>query len=265
MFLTSIRRRDEGSDREGFPWTLPLVRSLDDLSFETPVTFLVGENGSGKSTVLEGLAAGMDAVSVGRRDIGRDDTLAAARAFAGGYRFVRRRHARTRLFMRAEDVFGFVNRVGSEIRGLADIEADLRSNLPEGSYGQRIATGMARGQRGALIARYGENPDGRSHGETFLGLLKQRLVPRGLYFLDEPEAPFSPARLLALIALMKDAVDQGSQFVVATHSPILMALRGARILLFDGDAVRPVAYDDVEHVRFTRAFLNDPQAYLRHL
>ena len=93
VFLSSLRRRPEHTpDFSLFPWSLPLVRDLEALEFTAPVTFLVGENGCGKSTLLEGLAAGMDAVAAGRRDLARDSTLAAARAFAQGFLFVRRRH-----------------------------------------------------------------------------------------------------------------------------------------------------------------------------
>ena len=266
LYLESIRRRDDGRDPDRFPWTLPIMAGLDELRFNQPITFLAGENGSGKSTVLEGLAAAMQATAMGRhRDISQDETLVAARRFAAGFRLVRRRHARTRLFLRAEDVFGFVLRLRDEMHDLDEEEKDLRANLPDGSWGQTIATGTIRAQRQALIERYGDAPDDRSHGETFLDFLLSRIVPNGLYFLDEPEPPLSPQRVLALIAMLKDAVDEGSQFIVATHSPILMATPQSEILLFEGDTIRPVPWDELEHVRLTRDFLNNPQRYLRRL
>ena len=228
------------------------------------MTFLVGENGAGKSTLLEGMAAGMKAVAVGGRDLARDPSLAGARELARGFRFVRRRHARTRLFLRAEDVFGFTNRVAEEMRGLADEEAEFGRSMPEG-LGRRLAQGVVRGQRAALSRSYGDNPDGRSHGETFLALLQRRLVPGGLYFLDEPETPLSPARVLALMAMLAQGVADGSQFVIATHSPILMAQPGAEILDISAAGIRPLAWDDVEHVRVTRAFLADPARVLRQV
>jgi predicted ATPase len=125
--------------------------------------------------------------------------------------------------------------------------------------------GVARGQRVALARRYGADPDARSHGETFLALLQTRLVPNGLYFLDEPETPLSPTRVLALIALFADRVRHGCQFVIATHSPLLMALPDATILLAEDGRLRPIAWNDLDHVRVTRAFLNDPAAMLRRL
>jgi predicted ATPase len=263
-FLSELRRRPGAAvDYERFPWSLPLVRDLETLSFTTPITFLVGENGSGKSTLLEGIAVGIDAVAAGAHDLQRDPSLQAARDFAAGFVFARRRHARTRLFLRAEDVFGYTGRLTTDIAELGAIEQDFAS-LPEGP-GRERAMGMARGERAALTRRYGENPDGRSHGETFLGLLQTRLVPNGLYFLDEPETPLSPSRVLALISLLAGCVKRECQFVIATHSPLLMAMPGATILLAEDGRLRPVEWDDLEHVRITRAFMRDPGAVLRRL
>jgi predicted ATPase len=264
-FLTGLRRKPfRDADPERFPWTLPLVRGLRELEFTAPVTFLVGENGAGKSTLLEGLAAGMGAVAAGARDISRDPSLRAARDLAEGFHFIRRRHARIRLFLRAEDVFGYTGRLAAEMADLGEAERELAESIPEG-HGRDLATGVARGQRRALESRYGTDPDARSHGETFLALLGTRLVPQGLYFLDEPETPLSPTRQLALLALLAERVGQGCQFVIATHSPILTALPGAAILLVEGDSLRPCAWDDLEHVRITRAFLNNPDAVLRQV
>ena len=263
-FLAAIRRRDDIERPAAFPWTLPFAAELEEIRFEAPVTFLVGENGCGKSTLLEGLAAGMRAVAAGSRDIERDPSLGPARAFAAGFRFVRRRHARTRLFLRAEDVLGYSRRLADDATELDAIADDLGRTLPEG-VGRTRAVGMARAQRAALVRRYGEDPDGRSHGETFLALLQTRLVPNGLYLLDEPETPLSPGRILALMAILKDRVAAGCQFVIATHSPILMAQPDATILHIADGRIGPVAYDEVEHVRLTRAFLAQPERFLRGL
>ncbi|MBV9537411.1 MAG: AAA family ATPase [Acidisphaera sp.] len=265
IYLSSLRRRPgRARDLTRFPWSLPVIGALESLELNAAVTFLVGENGSGKSTLLEGMAAGADAVSVGRHDLRRDPTLAAAREFAAGFVFVRRRHAHTRLFLRAEDVFGFTNRVMDDMAALAADEAALEAELPVG-YGRMLATGAVRGQRRALAASYGENPDARSHGETFLALLGRRLAPEGLYFLDEPETPLSPVRVLALMAMLSDAVARDCQFVIATHSPILLALPQAEIVEIADGALRRTVWENLEHVRVTRAFLNDPDGVLRKL
>ncbi|MCX7379528.1 MAG: AAA family ATPase [Alphaproteobacteria bacterium] len=269
MFLAAMERA-EGYGREDrvFPWSLPWLRGLEGVQLRAAVTFLVGENGAGKSTLLEGMAAGMRAVAAGGRDLERDTTLEGAREMARAFRFVRRRHAKVRLFLRADDVFGFTNRVADDMRALAAAAAAAAEafgrEMPEG-LGRRLAQGVVRGERLALACSYGENPDGRSHGETFLALLRRRLAPGGLYFLDEPETPLSPARVLALMAMLAQGVARGSQFVIATHSPILMALPGAAILEVGAGGVRETAWEEVEHVRVTRAFLAYPARVLRQV
>ncbi len=249
-------RRDAAIDDALFPWSLPLVRNLSRLAFSQRVTFFVGENGSGKSTLLEALAVAAGAIALGGADLLTDPTLAAARTLAAGLKLVRRGRPRVTTFMRAEDVFGYTGRLTREMHELEDTAA--------GFSGTR-AFGYVAAQRAALVNRYGEDPGARSHGETFLALLEARFVPAGLYFLDEPETPLSPIRVLALMAILSDAVATGSQFVIATHSPILMALPNAALLQFGDGRIEPVAYEDVEHVRVTRDFLNAPARYLRHL
>lgn len=266
MYLDAIRPRPGIAERDGFPFALPLIRDLEELIFEAPVTFFVGENGSGKSTLLEALAVGMKSVAVGSHDLARDPTLEHARALADTLIFSRKRRARQTMFFRAEDAFGFTSRVTREMRELRDLELEFKDKFEDGSYGQTLAMGAARGQRTGFASRYGEDPDARSHGESFLDLLIGRIHPRGLYFLDEPETPLSPARILGLISLIKDRIADDCQFVIATHSPILMAFPGADIRLFTPDGtIRPSSWDEIEHVSLTKAFLNDPENFLRRL
>jgi predicted ATPase len=245
-----------GAQAERFPWTLPLLRNFEPIAFTKPITFLVGENGTGKSTLLESMAVAAGATAIGGADMNSDPTLAAARALAPALTLVRGGRPRAKLFMRAEDVFGYTQRVAREMR-------ELQSTASE--FAGTRAQGYIEAQRRALTSRYGEDPDARSHGETFLALLQARLVPAGLYFLDEPETPLSPVRVLALLAILGDAVAAGSQFAIATHSPILMAYPGADIRQIEDGTLSRVAYEDVEHVRVTRDFLNAPKRYLRGL
>ena len=116
-----------------------------------------------------------------------------------------------------------------------------------------------------MEVRYGEYLDANSHGESVLKLFQSRLVPGGLYLLDEPEAALSPQSQLAFLAMIKDSVDDGSQFLIATHSPILMAIPGATIFSFDQCPVGEVEFEDLEHVNLMRDFLARPERFLRHL
>jgi len=247
---------------EGYPFTLPIIESFEQVEFASPVTFLVGENGSGKSTLLEAIAVGLKCPTVGAQDVEQDPMLREARNFAQHLTFSRRKHPKNKLFFRAEDAIGFTRRVSAEMSDLDEMSADFDEELT--GYGRTLAMGAVSGQREAFTSRYGENPDGKSHGEWFLDVIQNRLHPNGLYLLDEPETPLSPIRQLSLLSIIQSMVEQNCQFIIATHSPILMALPDAEILQFDNQ-ITSVAWDEVEHVEITKAFLNDPDSFLRHL
>jgi len=132
-----------------------------------------------------------------------------------------------------------------------------------------LATILARAPHlrsiGELEAAYGPDLDARSHGESFMKLFETRLVPDGLYLLDEPEAPLSPTRQLALLSLIKSMTNEGCQFIIATHSPIIMAIPDAQLLSLDSCPPSEVEFNDLEHVKLLRNFLNGPERFLRHL
>jgi predicted ATPase len=258
----------EDASPDSFPFSIPALRELGTLDLAQPVTFLVGENGSGKSTFIEALAWAIQAVSVGSEPLDQDPTLEHVRPLGRALRPVWNSRARRGFFLRAEDFFGFVKRTNRSRAELEDQALRVRAERPELPQGEldRIASPFE-GSARALADRYGEDLDARSHGEQFLAFFMSRLVPGGLYLLDEPEVPLSPSRQLTLLSILKSEVETRppSQFVIATHSPILMALPGSRILSFDETPIREVAYEDLEHVRLTRDFLNRPERFLRHL
>jgi predicted ATPase len=265
MFLEAFRRRPGALIDGAFPWTVPVLRGLRELRFTSPVTFLMGENGSGKSTLLEALAVAVDARAAGAQELGADETLAGSRRLAAAFETVEHGRPRACVFFRAEDAFGFTRRVELEMKEI-DAEADaMLRDEKAGEFRRRLGAGITRSSRGALASKYGDDPHARSHGETFLGILRAQLQPRGLYLLDEPETPLSPTRVLTLLTVLLDAVVQGSQFVIATHSPILAAYPGATAYVVSGDTLVETPYEELEHVRVTRDFLNAPGRYLRHL
>jgi predicted ATPase len=252
---------------DAYPFAVPAVRALRDhpLAFDAPVTFLVGENGSGKSAILEGLACAAGSIAVAGDDPRRDPTMAAARALGDRLRLTWRARTQRGFFLRAEDFFGFAKYIATLRAGLEQDLADLDTEPGPEAYGRQLARGVLRGQLGQL-RQTDLVVNETSHGESFLALLQRRFTPRGLYLLDEPEAPLSPFRQLALLALLRQMVDEGeSQFIIATHSPLLMAFPGATIYRLDGGTPRRVAWDTLEHVSLTRDFLNDPELFLRHL
>jgi predicted ATPase len=261
----SVARRNE-DDAARFPFSVAAIRTLPDITLTSPLTFFVGENGSGKSTLLEAIAAAAKLPSVGSLEVAQDSTLEQQRRLGKALELGWAKRAHRGFFLRAEDFFGFTKtlaRMRSEFQdelARIDVEYEGRSELAKGLAKGPLASSLADMER-----RYGVDLDANSHGESFLHVFSQRFVPNGLYLLDEPEAPLSPQSQLGLIAMLKDMVEQSAQFIIATHSPILLAFPGATILSFDERPVRPVPYADLAHVNLTRDFLQDPERYLRQL
>jgi predicted ATPase len=215
-----------------YPFALAAVASLDRLAFRHPVTFFIGENGSGKSTLLEAIAValGFNAEGGSRNfRFGTRESHSDLHAYLRPVRGVAR--PRDGYFLRAESYYN----VATEIEKLDEVPAPAPPIAP--AYGPR-----------ALHEQ--------SHGESFLALAEHRFRGGGLYLLDEPEAALSPMRQMALLARLHDLVNAHSQFVVATHSPILLAYPDATIYELGPSGPRSVCYEETEHFRVTRDFLN---------
>jgi len=263
-FLRSIAPKASlRDDARGFPFSVPVIRALESLEFPTAVTFFVGENGSGKSTLLEAVAAAIGLPTVGSEAVRDDGTLAAQRALSKHLRLTWTLLTHKGFFLRAEDFFGFSKRLKQMVKELEEIAEGFEQELT--GYALSLAKGSVLGQKRELINKYGEDLDANSHGEAFLKLFQARFVPRGLYLLDEPEAPLSPLRQLSLLSILKEMVEQEAQFIIATHSPILMAFPEAKIISFDISPIAEIAYEETEHYSLTKAFLNQPDAFLRRL
>ncbi|HVO68512.1 MAG TPA: AAA family ATPase [Aggregatilineaceae bacterium] len=267
VHLRSVELRGTCSDGAGFPFSIPIIQSLTHLEFVSPVTFLVGDNGSGKSTMLEALAHGANLPTVGSVHAERDDSLSHIRRLAGCLKLAWTRKTHRGFFMRSEDFFGYAKK---QAQMREELQADL--DRAEEEYRDRSSTAreFARmpylTELGGMKRQYGgKDLDSYSHGESYLTLFQSRFVPDGLYLLDEPEAPLSPMRQLSFLVLLKSMLDQNAQFIIATHSPIIMAFPGAVILSFDHGRIEPTDFEKLDHVLITRTFLNNPGRYLSHL
>ncbi len=227
---------NEGEQRVGYPWELPAVRSLaSGLELHPRVTYLIGENGSGKSTLLEAvaLAAGMNAEG-GSSNF----TFSTRDSHSELWRWVRLvrgvRRPRTDFFLRAESLF---------------TAATYLERLPR-----------------EPLASYGGVPlHDQSHGESFLAVMLNRFGPDGLYLLDEPEAALSTQNCLTCLRRIHELVLEGSQFIIATHSPIVLAYPHATIYSCDEQGLERVAYEDAEPVRLMQSFLDARERFLDRL
>lgn len=222
-----------------YPFALPMVRHLvrtGGLAISPGVTFVVGENGSGKSTLIEAIAVAAGLNAEGGSQNYRFATRATQSALGGHLTLTwGSDKPRSRFFLRAESYYN-------------------------------VATESERLGPEQLAALGGVSPHERSHGESFIDVVRHRFYPNGFYLLDEPEAALSPRGCMAVLARMADLTRQNCQMLVATHSPILLSLPDATILeIQDNGGIIPVAYDEAMPVRLIRDFLGDPGRYLRHL
>lgn len=266
IHLRSISLKNLQINTDVFPFNSPVIMDLSDVSFTSPVTILVGENGSGKSTLLEGIAKAAGLIAVGSEDVDRDSTLLAIQPLVDAMKLVWTKRIHRGFFLRAEDFFGYVKRLRELRQSMEDdITSIDREFANRSDYARSLAKTPAISSLHAMNMRYGNDLDAQSHGESFLSLVKSRLVWGGLYLLDEPEAALSPLSQLGLILLVNEMVSKESQFIIATHSPILMAIPDAVILDFDLKPLTPVNYDELSHVKLFRSFLDDPQAFIRRL
>ncbi len=263
--LSEVRYRGSGRN-SSFPFSVPAIATLDTLVLDAPVTVLVGENGTGKSTLLEGLAIACRLPAVGSSRMESDRTLSAQRDLAAQLHLTWRGRSHRGFFLRAEDFFGFQRQIAKaraeHQAEVARIEVDMAD---ASQLARQLAKGPHRASISAMEERYGANPDAQSHGEAFLNLFAQRLVPNGVFLLDEPEAALSPQSQLGFMAMIRDATATGSQFIIATHSPILMAIPGAAIFSFDHLPVQRVDFEELESVALVRDFLQAPERYLRQI
>lgn len=235
---TIIMNHPEGERGQEYPFSLPVVRNLDRLSLSSQVAFFVGENGMGKSTLLEAIA-----VAYGFNPEGgsKNFSFTTASTHSALHEHIvlakGARRPKDGFFLRAESFYN----VASEVDRLEEVK------------------------RGLLASYGGRSLHDQSHGESFMSLALNRFFGNGLYLLDEPEAALSPLRQMALLARMNDLVKENSQFLVATHSPILLSYPGAQIYVLSEEGIELVPYRETEHYRVTKQFLDNPEGMLRHL
>lgn len=240
LFLRSATLlKEKITDYQSYPFTVPAISGMGMLELDNQVTFFVGENGSGKSTLLEAIAyqCGFNTAGGGRNNA---HDVESSHAALGDYiRLSWLPKVTQGFFLRAESFYHFA----SHLDQLAKEDPSFKYQ----GYG-------------------GRSLHHQSHGESFLSLFLNRFGVRGIYLLDEPEAALSPARQLAFLRIIRQMVStRNTQFIIATHSPILLAYPDANIFSFDSTSIERIAYENTEHYQITKGFLNQTERFLEDL
>jgi predicted ATPase len=243
--ITMVRERVKNPDE--YPFNVPVIRSLAELRIKSRVCFFVGENGTGKSTLLEAIASHYGfGPEGGNRNFSNDSSASnrSVQPLARALRLSFDNRTGAGFFLRAESFFN----VATHIDVLDQDEGPVSAPPISDSYG-------------------GQSLHSRSHGETFLTLLNLKFRRNGLFLLDEPEAALSPQRQLAFLVLMHDVVREykNAQFIISSHAPILLGYPGAQILCFDGHRIEETDYDQLANMQIVRRFLNDRERFLQEL
>jgi len=241
VYIKEIRLKKEIYKEESYIKDLPIVNNLSSLALSSNVTFFVGENGSGKSTLLEAIAVNSGFNAEGGT---RNFCFSSRETHSDLYKYITIvksvRRPNDGFFLRAESFYN----VATEIERL-DSESSIGSPVIN-SYGGKSLHKM-------------------SHGESFITLMTNRFSGNGLYILDEPEAALSPLRQMAMLTVINELVKKKSQFIIATHSPILMAYPGADIFVIDDDGIMKTPYKNTDNYIITRKFLENPEKMMDYL
>ena len=246
-----------------FPYDLPVVTLAKDIELDKKITFLIGGNGTGKSTVLETLAYRLQLPHMDGSEYNKD-SFATARKLLPYLELDWGIMRSIGFLFRAEDFGDLINSIDRRDDALHRNLSSLEGEVPDHIIKEMVEN--ANTQRHHMRHNYGQDLQSFSHGEAYLKIMKEKINDKGIYILDEPEAALSPTKQLSLIYFIQEHLKQHmSQFIIATHSPILMSYPEALIYELTDDSMAITDLESTEHYSVTKSFLNNPQMFLRHL
>lgn len=229
--------REEIESFDKYPFNIEIIKNFKELTFTSPVTFIIGENGVGKSTFIEALAVALGLPPEGGTENFKYETKNTTSNLSDYIRVITYNKAKMKFFLRAESFYNF----STEVQRLVE---------EDGFF--------------TLYNSYGGNLHECSHGESFLKIVQNRFTDHGLYILDEPEAALSPQRQLTLLYFIDQLVKEGSQFIIATHSPILISYRNGKIIDLNNN-FKEVNYKDTDIYSIYKMYLDDAEGMQRRL
>lgn len=252
-------------DKEEYPFNIPCIQNIETLDLSGKITVFVGDNGSGKSTLLKALAYYNNSINVSAQRI-ESNYYKEIIELASKMKCTYDVKTRSGFFFSGEEFITYINQLKQMKQDLKDELKRVDVEYKDKSvFAQNQARMAFAGQLHLMENTYDGELKEKSHGEGFLEFFKARMQKQGIYLLDEPETPLSAVNQYKLVVMITDLVRSGSQVVIATHSPILMALEGAKIYNFTDDLVEEIKYEDIESVVFMKHFLNNKDNYINRL
>lgn len=260
-FLKSFSINTE--KKNPFPFNIAAIKFARQIQLDKRVTIFIGDNGCGKSTLLESIALHLNLPLIGGH-IQEHPAFAAARLLQPYIKIEWKRETNKGFFFRAEDFSDFINSTENERKKIANDLSELKGVVDDSIINQ-MSESMNYSLR-RMRKNYGENMQAFSHGEAYLKILQTRIGDKGVFLLDEPEAALSPLKQLSLILFIIEVLkNNNTQFIISTHSPILMGIPEAMIYEIQENSMEQVSYKETDHYRITKTFLDNPDSYLREL
>lgn len=245
-----------------FPYNIPAIKHAKHIQFTSPITFLVGENGTGKSTLLETIACRLQLPHMDGSGY-RKNSFDAAKTLLPYLELEWNMERSIGFFFRAEDFGDYLNSVHRSGIEIENQMGNLYGDVPQHIIEQMRDS--ANHQLHHVRKDFGQDLNAFSHGEAYLHIMHQKINSRGIYLLDEPEAALSPSKQLSFIYFLNNHLQHyNSQFLIATHSPMLIAYPGATIYEITNESMKPTALENTDHYSVTKSFLNNPNSFLRH-
>ncbi|MGX7014603.1 AAA family ATPase [Vagococcus silagei] len=237
------------------------MHNTDEIVFNRPLTFMVGDNGVGKSTLIQAIAISNQIPQLTNQMYENDPEYENISQLANCLKSHWDVKSKRGFFFRADDFISFV-RKNKKLR--KELETELALLDEKGIDKLAFERQPFQNSLTVLKRSYPKELDKLSHGQSFLALFKSRLAPNSLYILDEPETPLSPQNQLSLLYMIDEQIKQGSQFIIASHSPILTAYPNADIYHIKHDDISLIEYEEIENVAFMKHFMTDPQRFMHY-
>ena len=254
LYLTSLIKRKIHYNTSDYPFSVEAVNNMDQMEFKYPITLLCGDNGCGKTTLMEILACKTSAIRVNAafRESPKTDAI---QKIEDTFRIYMRRPARKNFYFSGEEFIKYIEWIESTKQDAREALKEIEDTYEKGSYAAKLASQPHLDTLASLSGMYATSLAKQSHGEGFIDFFQNRLIRNGLYLLDEPEAALSYENQYALSIMIMDAVEDGCQFIISTHSPIIAGIPSASIYDISQGKIKSSSYEELDNIRFLKLFM----------